>query len=85
MEDPNANRGPRARALAGIRYWAYRITHFGREPWVWLASETVRHGEVGTETRCLVCGLSIRGPLGFINRAIFGVVPLTKHPDLCNV
>ncbi len=38
---------------------------------------------MGTASRCKVCGLSIRGPLGFVNRAIWGVAPLSKHPDLC--
>ena len=43
------------------------------------------YAEVGSATRCKVCGLSIRGPLGFLNRAFWGVTPLSKHPDLCNV
>jgi len=43
------------------------------------------YAKVGTATRCKVCGLSIRGPLGFVNRAVWGITPLAKHPDLCNV
>lgn len=85
MDDPNANRGVRARTVAFFRYWMYRAVHLGREPWDWLAAETERHREIGTTTRCLVCGLSIRGPLGTVNRAFWGITPLSKHPDLCNV
>ena len=33
----------------------------------------------------MVCGLSIRGPLGWLNRSFWGIAPLSKHPDLCNV
>ncbi|MDO8617037.1 MAG: hypothetical protein Q7T33_15110 [Dehalococcoidia bacterium] len=78
-------RGPRVNALTAIRYYAYKATHFGREPWDWMKGLTQRYAQVGTATRCKVCGLSIRGPLGWLNRAFWGVVPLSKHPDLCNV
>jgi adenylate cyclase len=33
----------------------------------------------------MVCGLFIRGSRGWLNRAIWGIAPLSKHPDLCNV
>ena len=78
-------RGLRVNVLAAIRYFTYRATHLGREPWGRLQQTTEYYSQVGTATRCKVCGLSIRGPLGFINRAMWGVAPLPKHPDLCNV
>ena len=80
-----SERGARVNALTKIRYNLYKAIHLGREPWDWLAAKTEHYAKVGTATRCKVCGLSIRGPLGFINRAIWGVTPLSKHPDLCNV
>ncbi len=78
-------RGPRVNALTAIRYYTYKATHFGREPWGRMQGMTERYTRIGTATRCKVCGLSIRGPLGLLNRAIWGVTPLSKHPDLCNV
>jgi hypothetical protein len=80
-----SERGARVNLLTNIRYQLYRATHWGREPWGWLRDKTEHYTKVGTATRCKVCGLSIRGPLGFVNRAIWGVAPLSKHPDLCNV
>ena len=80
-----SERGLRVNLLTGIRYYLYKATHAGREPWGWLHAQTEHYARVGTATRCKVCGLSIRGPLGFVNRALWGVVPLSKHPDLCNV
>jgi len=77
--------GARTRALRVIRYVAYKAMHRGREPWDWLTGMTEHYTRVGTATRCKVCGVSIRGPLGWINRAVWGVVPLSKHPDLCSV
>jgi class 3 adenylate cyclase len=50
-----------------------------------LSRQTAHYANIGTETRCKVCGLSIRGPLGWLNRSIWGIAPLSKHPDLCNV
>ena len=78
-------RGPRVNLLTAIRNRLYKATHGGREPWDWLRAHTEHYARVGTATRCKVCGLSIRGPLGLINRAFWGVTPLSKHPDLCNV
>ncbi|MEE8346857.1 MAG: hypothetical protein V3S20_05875 [Dehalococcoidia bacterium] len=75
----------RVNFLTKLRYILYRATHRGREPWDWLSKQTEHYAKVGTATRCKVCGLSIRGPLGFLNRSIWGVTPLSKHPDLCNV
>ena len=80
-----SERGVRVNVLTKIRYSLYRATHLGREPWGWMRAKTERFAEVGTATRCKVCGLSIRGPLGLVNRAFWGVTPLSKHPDLCNV
>jgi hypothetical protein len=80
-----SERGVRVNALTRIRRYLYKATHLGREPWDWLAAKTEQYASVGTATRCKVCGLSIRGPLGFVNRAVWGVTPLSKHPDLCNV
>jgi len=77
--------GLRVEILTLIRYVFYRATHFGREPWGWLRGKTEHYAAVGTATRCKVCGLSIRGPLGWVNRALWGVATLSKHPDLCNV
>jgi len=77
--------GSRVRFLQGIRYRLYKRIHGGREPWDKLQAQTERYAQVGTATRCKVCGLSIRGPLGWINRAAWGITPLAKHPDLCNV
>ena len=82
---PPDEAGPRTRALRGLRYGLYKATHPGREPWPRLAGLTERYARVGTATRCKVCGLSIRGPLGWLNRSFWGVAPLAKHPDLCNV
>jgi hypothetical protein len=79
-----SERGVRPRLLAGIRRILYKAIR-RREPWDWLAAKTEQYASVGTATRCKVCGLSIRGPLGFVNRAVWGVTPLSKHPDLCNV
>jgi len=78
-------RGPRVNLLTTVRYRLYKAGHAGREPWDWLRAKTEHYARVGTATRCKVCGLSIRGPLGFVNRALWGVAPLSKHPDLCNV
>ena len=80
-----SERGLRVNLLTGIRYSLYKATHAGREPWGWLQEQTALYARLGTATRCKVCGLSIRGPLGLINRAFWGVTPLSKHPDLCNV
>ncbi len=80
-----AARGPRVKLLTNIRYNLYKATHLGREPWDRLRARTEHYAKVGTASRCKVCGLSIRGPLGFLNRALWGVTPLSKHPDLCNV
>ncbi|MDP2673413.1 MAG: hypothetical protein Q8Q00_00695 [Dehalococcoidia bacterium] len=80
-----SERGLRVNLLTGIRYYLYKATHAGREPWGWLQGQTAFYARLGTATRCKVCGLSIRGPLGFVNRALWGVTPLSKHPDLCNV
>lgn len=77
--------GGRTRVLRVIRYLTYRATHGGNEPWGRLTEKTQRYARVGTATRCKVCGVSIRGPLGWVNRAVWGVVPLSKHPDLCSV
>src|SRR3990170_1023970 len=77
--------GARTRVLRGIRHAAYKATHLGREPWPKLSDMTEHYARVGTATRNKVCGLSIRGPLGWINRAVWGIVPLSKHPDLCSV
>jgi len=77
--------GPRTRALRALRYVSYRAMHGGREPWGWLTEKTEHFTRVGSATRCKVCGVSIRGPLGWVNRAVWGVVPLSKHPDLCSV
>ena len=82
---PPDEAGARTRALRQLRYGLYKATHPGREPWPRLASLTDRYARVGTATRCKVCGLSIRGPLGWLNRSFWGVAPLSKHPDLCNV
>ena len=78
-------RGQRVNLLTNIRYRLYKAGHAGDEPWDWLRAKTEHYARVGTATRCKVCGLSIRGPLGFVNRALWGVAPLSKHPDLCNV
>jgi len=75
----------RVGVLRKVRYNLYRTTHGGREPWNALARSAAHYAKVGTATRCKVCGLSIRGPLGFVNRAVWGITPLAKHPDLCNV
>jgi adenylate cyclase len=75
----------RVQVLRGIRQGLYRLAHGGREPWDELSEMTARYARVGTATRCKVCGLSIRGPLGWVNRSIWGIGPLPKHPDLCNV
>jgi hypothetical protein len=80
-----SERGARVNALQKIRYRLYKATHLGREPWDRLRAKTEHYAKVGTATRCKVCGLSIRGPLGFLNRSFWGVTPLSKHPDLCNV
>lgn len=80
-----ADEGVRPRLLARLRYNLYKATHGGREPWDRLRAQIERLGRIGTARRCKVCGLSIRGPLGFVNRAVWGVTPLSKHPDLCNV
>ncbi len=79
-----SERGLRPRLLARIRHNLYKAIR-RREPWDRLRAQTERYAEVGTATRCKVCGLSIRGPLGFVNRSLWGVTPLSKHPDLCNV
>ncbi len=84
-ERSKPERGPRVEVLTGIRYYLYRTMHLGQEPWGWLQGKTEHYAKVGTATRCKVCGLSIRGPLGWLNRAAWGVAPLPKHPDLCNV
>ena len=78
-------RGLRVNLLTNIRYNLYKATHAGREPWGWMQEQTALYARLGTATRCKVCGLSIRGPLGFVNRSLWGVTPLSKHPDLCNV
>ena len=83
--DEGQERGVRANLLTMIRYLGYRARHGGKEPWDSLKQRTEHYAQVGTATRCKVCGLSIRGPLGFVNRAFWGVTPLHKHPDLCNV
>ncbi len=80
-----SERGLRVNVLTRLRYNLYKATHRGREPWDRLRASTERYARVGSATRCKVCGLSIRGPLGFLNRAFWGVAPLSKHPDLCNV
>ena len=80
-----SERGLRVNLLTGIRYYLYKARHAGGEPWGWLRVKTEHYARVGTATRCKVCGLSIRGPLGLVNRAFWGVTPLSKHPDLCNV
>ena len=80
-----AEQGVRAALLSRIRYRLYKAIHLGREPWDRVRAEIEHQSLVGTAYRCKVCGLSIRGPLGFVNRAIWGVVPMSKHPDLCNV
>jgi len=80
-----SERGLRVNLLTGIRYYLYKATHAGREPWDRLQKQTALYARLGTATRCKVCGLSIRGPLGLVNRAFWGVTPLSKHPDLCNV
>jgi adenylate cyclase len=85
MNAPPDEAGTRTRFLRGLRGWLYRATHGGREPWARLAGMTDRYARFGTATRCKVCGLSIRGPLGWVNRSFWGVAPLSKHPDLCNV
>ncbi|MDZ4278941.1 MAG: adenylate/guanylate cyclase domain-containing protein [Dehalococcoidia bacterium] len=77
--------GLRTRFLRALRYRAYRATHRGHEPWDHLGELTAHYSHVGTATRCKVCGLSIRGPLGWLNRSFWGIAPLSKHPDLCNV
>ncbi len=82
---PPDEAGLRTRLLRPIRYTLYKATHRGREPWPWLAEMTEHYTRVGSATRCKVCGLSIRGPLGWVNRAIWGITPLSKHPDLCSV
>lgn len=84
-EDTGPERGFRVNLWTAIRYLYFKATHGWREPWDDLARRTVHYARVGTATRCKVCGLSIRGPLGFVNRAVWGVTPLGKHPDLCNV
>ncbi len=77
--------GAGVRLLRGIRQSLWRATHGGQEPWGELSRMTAHYAEVGTATRCKVCGLSIRGPLGWLNRSIWGVLPMSKHPDLCNL
>ena len=83
--EPPDEAGTRTRLLREARYFLYRRLHGGREPWPELSDMTGHYARVGTATRCKVCGLSIRGPLGWINRSIWGIVPLSKHPDLCSV
>ena len=86
MGEPSGQKfGLCVNTLQRIRYVLYTATHFGREPWDWLRDKTEHYAEVGTATRCKVCGVSIRGPLGWVNRALWGVTILGKHPDLCNV
>ncbi len=82
MDEPEPRR---VRLFRGIRQGLYRRTHGGSDPWDELSRMTAHYAEVGTATRCKVCGLSIRGPLGFVNRAFWGVAPMHKHPDLCNL
>ncbi len=84
-EVPLDEAGLRTRLLRATRYGLYKATHGGREPWPGLSEMTEHYARVGTATRCKVCGLSIRGPLGWLNRAIWGITPLSKHPDLCSV
>ncbi len=84
-ERTRPERGPRVNVLTMMRYLYFKASHGWREPWGDLARRTEHYAEVGSATRCRVCGLSIRGPLGFVNRAVWGVAPLPKHPDLCNV
>lgn len=84
-EAPPDEAGLRVRLLRPIRYTLYKATHGGREPWPWLTEMTDHYARVGTATRCKVCGLSIRGPLGWLNRSLWGITPLSKHPDLCSV
>ena len=84
-ESTKPERGTRVTLLTSIRYFGYKALHRGGEPWDDLRRKTERYATVGLATRCKVCGLSIRGPLGWVNRAAWGVAPLPKHPDLCNV
>ncbi len=68
-----------------IPYSLFKLRHglrAGQEEYYKEHLERLR--EVGTATRCKACGLSIRGLLGWTNRAIWGVAPNPKHPDLCN-
>ena len=66
----------------GVVLPTYKATHRGHDP---RSDMTERFARVGTATRCKVCGLSIRGPLGWVNRSLWGVMPLSKHPDLFNI
>jgi len=84
-EAPPDEAGLRVRLLRPVRYVLFRATHRGREPWPRLSEKTAHYARLGTATRCKVCGLSIRGPLGWVNRAVWGITPLSKHPDLCSV
>src|SRR3989304_898772 len=77
--------GLRVGILRRIRYNLYKASHGSRPPWDRLQEQTALYARLGSARRCKVCGLSIRGPLGLLNRAIWGVVPLSKHPDLCSV
>jgi class 3 adenylate cyclase len=85
MESSGSERGARVNFLTNARYNLYKHTHGGKEPWDRMKEKAEHYARVGTATRCKVCGLSIRGPLGWVNRAFWGVQPLAKHPDLCNV
>lgn len=82
---PDDKEDRRLGLLRSIRQGLYRRTHGGQDPWEALSRMTRRYAQVGSATRCKVCGLSIRGPLGWLNRSLWGVMPLSKHPDLCNV
>lgn len=79
--------GRRVRIFRGLRRLTYGLAYkgLGRNPVEAMGRTTAHYAEVGSATRCMVCGLSIRGPLGWLNRSFWGIAPLSKHPDLCNV
>ena len=75
----------RLKLLVLIRHFLFKLRYGLRSEHGEHIREQIKHfREVGTATRCKVCGLSIRGPLGWTNRAIWGVAPNLKHPDLCS-
>ena len=68
-----------------IRYLLFKLRYGPRADHGEYAKEHIeRLRKVGAATRCMACGLSIRGLLGWTNRAVWGIAPNPKHPDLCN-